>query len=657
MLELPKSDRTVRVRMVDTTTLMTVDTGFLIQPVQPGHETLNLTDVAFLIEHEESNQKVMFDLGTRKDYWNLPPAVRQPFDQAMKSARVDKDVTEILCEKGIELRDIGSVIWSHYHWDHIGNVALFPISTSLVVGPGFKSHPHLMPGFPDDAESPVSADAFVGRDVVEPDFADGLTIGGFRAQDFFGDGSFYLLDTPGHCVGHLCGLARTTADTFVFLGGDICHFSGVIRPNARLPFPETIPSGVLDKDPFFPSPCPCSIFTNSHPIAKVDPRQEPFYEVSGYEGSAFFDPALAQKSVTKLMDFEASDNVLICIAHDTDLLLHLPTLNDSPSSDLNSWKEKGWKERLRWGWVNELPRAGRPGRKPLVEGYWRDGIFMKFALPRTTNQPHGERIVHFAKIIPFPTSSSVPSRLSLTYRSNSFHHTCQSFILGFACIRIYLNITTTMSSRSALPPFIHDLMSSEQYSDLKIQCGGEELQVHRAIVCPQSEILSDKCKDLSEDAPDAVVQVEGHDVAAVRFMIDFLYSGDYAIPDQAKAISEHIEDFCQEDVLKTFIQDELSRRVITAMKGRYEWIHPQLMVTQECLASADEKVAKLEAEIERLQRKVSRIEAGIEQGHNLLHNTPNCRHCGKMFLAKLECRGAMENGYVLRCAQCRTKHK
>ncbi|GLA01262.1 hypothetical protein AnigIFM60653_011511 [Aspergillus niger] len=360
MLELPKSDRTVRVRMVDTTTLMTVDTGFLIQPVQPGHETLNLTDVAFLIEHEESNQKVMFDLGTRKDYWNLPPAVRQPFDQAMKSARVDRDVTEILCEKGIELRDIG-------------NVALFPTSTSLIVGPGFKSHPHLMPGFPDDAESPVSADAFVGRDVVEPDFADGLTIGGFRAQDFFGDGSFYLLDTPGHCVGHLCGLARTTADTFVFLGGDICHFSGVIRPNARLPLPETIPSEVLDKDPFFPSPCPCSIFTNSHPIAKVDPTQEPFYEVSGYEGSAFFDPALAQKSVTKLLDFEASDNVLICIAHDTDLLLHLPTLNDSPSSDINSWKEKGWKERLRWGWVNELPRAGRPGRKPLVEGYWRDG--------------------------------------------------------------------------------------------------------------------------------------------------------------------------------------------------------------------------------------------------------------------------------------------
>lgn len=35
-----------------------------------------------------------------------------------------------------------------------------------------------------------------------------------------------------------------------------------------------------------------------------------------------------------------------------------------------------------------------------------------------------------------------------------------------------------------------------------------------------------------QHAPDAVVQVEGHDVATVRFMIDFLYSGDYAFPDQ-----------------------------------------------------------------------------------------------------------------------------
>lgn len=71
---------------------------------------------------------------------------------------------------------------------------LFPKSTELVVGPGFKSSPSLLPGFPHNVDSPVAAAAFEERDLVEIGFEDtGLEIGGFRAHDFFGDGSFYLL--------------------------------------------------------------------------------------------------------------------------------------------------------------------------------------------------------------------------------------------------------------------------------------------------------------------------------------------------------------------------------------------------------------------------------------------------------------------------------
>lgn len=36
-----------------------------------------------------------------------------------------------------------------------------------------------------------------GHRIHEPQFP--LTIGGFRANDYFGDGSFYLLDVPGVC--------------------------------------------------------------------------------------------------------------------------------------------------------------------------------------------------------------------------------------------------------------------------------------------------------------------------------------------------------------------------------------------------------------------------------------------------------------------------
>jgi len=77
--------------------------------------------------------------------------------------------------------------------------------------------------------------------------------------------------------------------------------------------------------------------------------------------------------VEKLIAFESSPNVLVCLAHDPALLKYLPTLNSDPASDLNSWQERGWKEKCRWNWLNELPRNGRPGRKPLVKGFWRDG--------------------------------------------------------------------------------------------------------------------------------------------------------------------------------------------------------------------------------------------------------------------------------------------
>ncbi|PLN80406.1 beta-lactamase-like protein [Aspergillus taichungensis] len=377
-LDLPQSDHTVRVRLVDTTTVMTVDALAFVDPVQKHHEHLNLTDVAFLIENDITGERVMFDLGTRKDYWNLPPITLQRGSRILSGLRIDQDVTEVLEGNGVELDTISSIIWSHYHWDHTGNPALFPPSTTLVVGPGVTKSPVLLPGYPENPNSVLSAEAFADRRVIEVNFDNtGLTIGGFRATDFFGDGSFYLLDTPGHCLGHMCALARTTKDTFAFLGGDICHFVGDFRPTPAVSLPEHIPDDSLDQDPvYFPAPCPCSLFTDQHPIvpaSSTDAKTTPFYKVSSHATSVNTDPATAQKSVDKLRAFDASPSVLVCLAHDPELLRFLPTFNETPSADINGWKENGVKDKVRWGWLNELPRGGRPGRLPLVEGLWRDG--------------------------------------------------------------------------------------------------------------------------------------------------------------------------------------------------------------------------------------------------------------------------------------------
>lgn len=51
----------------------------------------------------------------------------------------------------------------------------------------------------------------------------------------------------------------------------------------------------------------------------------------------------------------------------------LPFLNDEPEKDLNDWQEAGLKEKAHWGWLNELPRDGKPGRGMAVQGMWRHG--------------------------------------------------------------------------------------------------------------------------------------------------------------------------------------------------------------------------------------------------------------------------------------------
>lgn len=105
-IKLPQSNNTVRVQMIDTTGVMVVNAKSFIAPVQPGHEWINIYVSAYLIQHPKTGKRVMFDLGVRKDYWNLPAALQKRLGAVIPSLRVDKDVTEILQEKGIALDEI-----------------------------------------------------------------------------------------------------------------------------------------------------------------------------------------------------------------------------------------------------------------------------------------------------------------------------------------------------------------------------------------------------------------------------------------------------------------------------------------------------------------------------------------------------------------------
>ncbi|CAI7627100.1 hypothetical protein PCG10_002394 [Penicillium crustosum] len=395
-MDIPLSDNIVRVKLLDTTTYLTGKAFVFVDPVVPGHETFSFYDLAFFIENEAQGKKVMFDLGTRKDYWNLAPAVQRVFgaDTVMDGIRVEKDVSEILEDGGVALESINSCIWSHYHYDHCGNMSPFPSSTSITVGSGFKAA-GLLPGYPEDPKSPVLASDFANRDLIEVNFEHSFSIGGFPAYDYFGDGSFYLLDSPGHCPGHLCALARTTPSsaeggaTFVFMGGDICHFAGDFRPSPEKPLPDPIPESIIkwrNEARNFPA-CPCSL-TAHHPNTSDQgaARTTPWYNMRAEYPTVYPDFEDARASVAKMQSLDQNENVLVCIAHDAVLLDYLPIFNKNPGQDINGWKGDCIKEKCHWGWMREIAVDGQPAHAPLVEGFWRDGKLWDYeAFKKTLN--------------------------------------------------------------------------------------------------------------------------------------------------------------------------------------------------------------------------------------------------------------------------------
>ncbi|KAK5135781.1 hypothetical protein LTR08_004607 [Meristemomyces frigidus] len=259
----------------------------------------------------------MKDLDSR-----MPPALKAVFagSEDILGMHEVHDVPDTLKEHAIDLSSINAVIWSHAHIDHVGDPSVFPPTTELVVGPGLKAS--CLPGYPTNPDAFVLDSAFDGRSVREVDFANStMTIGGFRAVDFFDDGAFWLLEAPGHTGHHICGLCRTTEDSWIFLGSDACHNVAQLRPRQFRPLPDSVPASLLGS----------------------------FY---GLAPGMHEDLAAAEETVGKLKAFDGREDVIVVIAHDATLLEVL----DFFPLDLNSWRLRAWSAEARWLFLKEFDR-------------------------------------------------------------------------------------------------------------------------------------------------------------------------------------------------------------------------------------------------------------------------------------------------------------
>lgn len=323
-----------------------------------GHEKLQACCYSFLIKHNSPDgtdkyDHLLFDLGIRKDFENSPKAIVDRVKHGGFDVKVEKNVADILQSNGDDPKKVGGIIWSHYHWDHTGDPATFPPSTDLIVGPGFKDR--FVPGWPTNEDCPVDEGAYKDRNLREIDFTTegkGLKLGQYEAFDFYGDGSFYLVNSPGHATGHICSLARTSADPpeFIIMGGDIAHHGGEFRPTQWLPLPENIePNPTVAPYTKNAPVCPGSMFEAVHPEKS---STKPFTQPNG---PIHDDKVKSVESLAKFQEFDAQDNVLAMIAHDSTLY----DIVDFYPKPANGWRQEGWKEQGRWRFLNDFDTSGK----------------------------------------------------------------------------------------------------------------------------------------------------------------------------------------------------------------------------------------------------------------------------------------------------------
>ena len=146
-------------------------------------------------------------------------------------------------------------------------------------------------------------------------------------------------------MGHLNALARTTPTTFVLLGADCCHHGGEFRPSKYLPLPENVTPDMADLKRPRHAPCPGSLFLKIHPKRSAT---EPFYELKNPGISHDFGEAT--RSMRKMAEIDANENVLVLLAHDPEM----KGVVDFWPRTLNDWKSKGWKEKLKWAFLKDF---------------------------------------------------------------------------------------------------------------------------------------------------------------------------------------------------------------------------------------------------------------------------------------------------------------
>lgn len=215
---------------------LTLPERFFVTPSDPDAKRF-VPSLAFAITHPGTSSSssgflkasgkpfhLLFDLGLRRAAGRYPPVTQKHLD-SRAPFNVEPGAAAQLEAGDVKAGDVDAVIISHVHYDHHGDPEDFP-NAEFYVGNGaldvlanglggIASHQHFDANlFPKGK----------GKELPPPDGDAWKALGPLpRTLDLFGDGSVYVIDTPGHLPGHVNLLCRIGPDKWVTLCGDAYH--------------------------------------------------------------------------------------------------------------------------------------------------------------------------------------------------------------------------------------------------------------------------------------------------------------------------------------------------------------------------------------------------------------------------------------------------
>lgn len=222
---------------------------------------------SFLITHPSAGP-FLVDTGFHPSVTSKPSANLGRITTAYAHPELEpgKDAPAQLRSRGLDAREIKTVVMTHMHFDHTSAMSEFPNASFVLSEPEWRSALGSKPSL----RGYMTAHFDYAFDYRTVSF-DGPNVGSYstfgRTFDLFGDGSVRLAFTPGHTHGHVSVICRLR-DRDLVIAGDAIYTLGQIGDAPPPPSPA-------DPHTWRRSQQELKLFKRQYPQAIVVPGHDP----------------------------------------------------------------------------------------------------------------------------------------------------------------------------------------------------------------------------------------------------------------------------------------------------------------------------------------------------------------------------------------------